>query len=138
LGGGVLTGKYTRGDASDSLRKRGNEQHGRTGEQAMTIARAVDAVADELGVSSAQVALAWVAAQGYGFIPIAGARKVAQIQDSMGFVNVTLEDSHLATLGEASAVSLGFPHDFLAADGVKDLVRTEGRGRIVGRRAGSR
>ncbi len=133
LGGGVLTGKYTRDDATDSLRKQGNERNGRTGEEALSIARAVDTVADELGVSSAQVALAWVEAQGYGFIPIAGARKVSQITDSMGYVNVKLEDSHLATLDEASKVSMGFPHDFLASDGVKDMVRTEARGRIVGR-----
>ncbi len=138
LGAGVLTGKYTRGGDNDSLRKTANEQRGRTSDEALSIARVVDAVADELGASSAQVALAWVAAQGYGFIPIAGARKVAQIRDSMGFVNLKLEDSHLAKLNEASAVPLGFPHDFLANDAVKDLVRTEGRGRIVGRRAGQR
>ena len=70
LGAGVLTGKYTRqGVDNDSLRKGGNDARGRTSEKSLAIARAVDAVADELGASSAQVAAAWVQAQGYRYIP---------------------------------------------------------------------
>ena len=100
---------------------------------ALAIARAVDRVADELGVSSAQVATAWVRAQGYGFIPIVGARKVEQIADTLGAVAVSLSAAQLAALDEVSRVSLGFPHDFLASSGVLDLVRSEVRGRIDGR-----
>ena len=37
------------------------------------------------------------------------------------------------TLDTASGIKLGFPHDFLASDGVKDLVRGEIRTRIDGR-----
>ena len=46
LGGGVLTGKYTRGggDEIDSLRSGSNEGRGRTSERSLDIARAVDAV----------------------------------------------------------------------------------------------
>ena len=136
LGAGVLTGKYTRAGASeDSLRQASNEQRGRTSERSLAIAREVDRVADELGVSSAQVATAWVAAQGYGFIPLVGARKVSQIQDTLGASGLTLADEHLQALDEVSRETLGFPHDFLAADPVKDLVRGEQRGRIVGRPA---
>lgn len=131
LGGGVLTGKYTRGDSDvDSLRKDGNEGRGRTSEPNLRIAREVDAVADEVGASSAQVATAWVQAQGYGCIPIAGARKVSQIEDTLGAVDVELEDEHLARLNEVSQVSLGFPHHFLESDGVMDMVRSEQRERI--------
>lgn len=134
LAAGVLTGKYTReATVSDSLRESANEMRGRTSEQSLAIAREVDAVADELGVTSAQVALAWVRAQGYRFIPIVGARKVSQITDSLGAVNVTLADEHLARLGEISRVELGFPHDFLQYDGVLDMVRGEIRARIDGR-----
>lgn len=134
LGAGVLTGKYTRkGAENDSLRKTGNEQRGRTSEESLAVARAVDAVADELGKTSAQVANAWVAAQGYSFIPIVGARKVSQIEDSMGSTQVKLSDAHLAQLDEVSKIELGFPHDFLAASGVRDLVRGEIRTRIDGR-----
>ena len=135
LGGGVLTGKYTRGETAqvDSLRKEGNQARGRTDERNLAIARTVDAVADELGVTSAQVATAWVLARGYRYIPIVGARKVAQIQDTLHAATVSLSAEQRQRLDEISRMSLGFPHDFLAADPVLDLVRSESRTRIVGR-----
>jgi aryl-alcohol dehydrogenase-like predicted oxidoreductase len=136
LGAGVLTGKYTRSDTTnDSLRKTGNAQRGRSSEAGLAIAREVDAVADELGVTSTRVALAWVRAQGYRFLPIVGARKVEQLEDSLGATEVRLSENHLRRLGEKSRIDLGFPHDFLASDGVRDLVRGELRGRLDERRA---
>jgi aryl-alcohol dehydrogenase-like predicted oxidoreductase len=131
LGAGVLTGKYTReGVSEDSLRRAGNEARGRTSERNLTIAKAVDQVADDLGVSSAQVAVAWVMAQGYRHIPIVGARKVSQIQDTIGAATVELSPDHLARLGSVSQVELGFPHDFLSSDGVQDMVKSETRTRL--------
>lgn len=134
LGGGVLTGKYTRGgaDADDSLRKQGNARRGRTSERNLAIARKVDEIADAMGATSAQVAVAWVHGHGYRTIPIVGARKVEQINDTMAGARLTLSDEHRAALDELSRPSLGFPHDFLAADPVRDLVRSESRGRIDG------
>lgn len=111
----------------------GNESRGRTNEKSLAIARAVDEVADELGVTSAKVATAWVQAQGYGMIPIVGARKVEQITDTIGAAEVKLTDAHLAKLDAVSKIELGFPHDFLKADQVLDLVRSEARTRIDGR-----
>ncbi|MEX1368085.1 MAG: aldo/keto reductase [Nannocystaceae bacterium] len=135
LGGGVLTGKYTRGDgkAADSRRVQGNENHGRTSEGNLAIARKVDEIADALGVSSAQVAVAWVHGRSYRFIPIVGARKVEQIVDTIGGAALQLPAEHVAALDELSRPSLGFPHDFLASDTVLDLVHSESRGRIDGR-----
>ncbi len=134
LAAGVLTGKYTRGgDAIDSLRATNNEQRGRTSEAALQIARTVDAVADELGVTSAQVATAWVSSQGYGYVPIVGARKVAQIEDTLRSTSVTLTDEHRQRLDAVSRVSLGFPHDFLRSDAIQDVVRGEVRQRILPR-----
>ena len=131
LGGGVLTGKYTRGGDNDSLRKGGNDARGRTAEEKLAIARAVDAVADEAGCSSAQVALAWLQGRGYHSIPIVGARKVAQIEDCAGAASVTLSDEALARLDAASAIELGFPHDFLREPHVLKTTYTKLHGRIV-------
>ena len=133
LAAGVLTGKYTRGGAIDSKRSQNNEARGRTSERALTIARTVDKIADEIGASSAQVATAWVRAQGYRYIPIVGARTVEQIEDTLGAATVELSAAHLATLDEVSRVPLGFPLAFLHSDAVKDLVRGEVRKRIDGR-----
>jgi aryl-alcohol dehydrogenase-like predicted oxidoreductase len=129
LAAGVLTGKHTRAGGGETLRKRTPSEY------ELTVARAVDAIADELGVTSTQVALAWVRAQGYGIIPIVGARKVEQITDSLGSVDVKLGEPHLEKLDAVSKVDLGFPHDFLRSDGVRDLVRGEIRTRIDGRAA---
>jgi aryl-alcohol dehydrogenase-like predicted oxidoreductase len=136
LGAGVLTGKYTRaGVENDSRRVQGNEARGRTGGRALEIARTVDAVADERGVTSAQVAVAWVAAQGYRYLPIVGARKVSQLEDSLGGASLKLGEGELERLAAASGIEPGFPHDFLSSDGVRDLVRGEIRPRIDGRAA---
>ncbi len=132
LGGGVLTGKYTRGDGEiDSKRDASNESRGRTSEKKLEIARTVDEVADELGASSAQVATAWVQQRGYGMIPIVGARKVSQIEDTLGAADVDLSPEQVAKLDAVSARDLGFPHQFLKSNAVRDLVRTEQRPRIL-------
>lgn len=135
LGGGVLTGKYTRGVEGDldSKRADGNAARGRTSERNLAIARTVDTIADELGASSAQVATAWVMQQSYRMIPIVGARKVSQITDTLGARNICLSKAQLASLDRVSRPSLGFPHDFLAQDRVADLVKSESRKRMVSR-----
>lgn len=132
LGGGVLTGKYSRGTGEvDSLRKDSNSSRGRTAEKNMAIAQTVDAVADELGKSSAQVATAWVASRGYGVIPIVGARKPSQIKDTLGAAGLSLSSEQLERLDAVSKPSMGFPGAFLEQDGVLDLLQSEQRGRLV-------
>lgn len=134
LAGGVLTGKYSReGVDVDSKRQASNEGRGRTSERALTIARLVDRTADELGATSAQVALAWLQAKGYAHIPIVGARKVSQLRDSLAAVQLELSPQQLAALDEASAIELGFPHDFLASANTQDMVKSESRTRLVER-----
>jgi len=134
LGGGVLTGKYTRGGDIDSKRAEGNANRGRTSERNLAIARAVDAVADDLGVSSAQVATAWSMHQ-HDTIPIVGARKVSQIEDTLKAAEVSLSAEHLATLDEVSRVALGFPHEFLESDGVLDVMYGSVRERVDAKKA---
>ena len=50
-------------------------------------------------------------------------------------MNVKLGPAHLTKLDEVSRIELGFPHDFLASDGVRDVLRGEIRARIDGRPA---
>lgn len=138
LAGGVLTGKYTRaGDTEiDSLRKGGNESSGRTSEQNIAIAKEVDRIADELGVTSAQVATAWILNQGDRFIPIVGARKVSQIQDTLGAATIQLGEDQLKSLDELSRYPMPFPQKFLAGKYTKNVIYGENvRDRIRQRRA---
>jgi hypothetical protein len=55
-------------------------------------------------------------------IPIIGAKTAAQLQDNLGCLEFRLTEPQLARLSEVSRIELGFPHDFLASDGVRDLV----------------
>lgn len=129
IGGGVLTGKYTRHpETKDTLRAQSNA--GRLTEFNLNIARTVDAVADELGRSSTQVALNWARQRTGTVIPIIGSRKVAQVVDSLGCLDFELEQEHLSRLDAVSAVALGFPHDFLRQDYIQDIVYGDLRARL--------
>jgi hypothetical protein len=55
-------------------------------------------------------------------VPLIGARNLAQLEDNLGALAVTLGPEHLARLDEASRIDLGFPHDFLAEPGIRDVV----------------
>jgi aryl-alcohol dehydrogenase-like predicted oxidoreductase len=114
LGGGVLTGKYTRGAAGvprDSKRAAGSEM--RLSERNLRIAREVDRVADDLGATPAQVAAAWVRQRGARIIPIVGVRTPEQLRDVLGSLAVDLPAEHLSRLDDASRIELGFPYSLL-------------------------
>lgn len=116
LGTGVLTGKYRRGESG-----RLNQWGANINERDQRVATEVQKVAEAIGCAPAQVALSWVRAQ-KGVIPILGARTLTQIQDNLGCLTITLAPEHLVRLDEASQIELGFPHDFLASDGIRDVV----------------
>ncbi len=59
------------------------------------------AVAATVGASVAQVAIAWVAAQGDDIIPLVGSRTRAQLTEALGSRSVTLTVEHLAALTRA-------------------------------------
>jgi aryl-alcohol dehydrogenase-like predicted oxidoreductase len=113
MGAGILTGKYTRPEILDSLRAEANA--GRLDARTLAIAREVDRIAAELGVTPAQVATAWVRQRGPGIIPITGVRTTGQMDDVLGAVGVSLGDEHSKSLADVSAIDHGFPYDLLAS-----------------------
>jgi aryl-alcohol dehydrogenase-like predicted oxidoreductase len=100
--------------------------------RAIAIAREVEAVARECGRSPAQIALAWLRHRPVPVIPIIGARRLEQVKDNRGNIEVKLDQPHLDRLEEVSRVELGFPHDFykkemvrtIAFGGMRDLIDT--------------
>ena len=92
---------------------------------------AVKAIADEVGRSMAQVALAWLRCRSVPVIPIVGARKLAQLKDNLASADVSFSARQLKTLDEASRIELGFPHEFYTRDMVRGLVYGGMRDRIV-------
>jgi len=82
-------------------------------------------IADEIGVTPAQIALNWCRQKNQVVIPIVGARSLSQIEDSLGCVNFKLSSEQITQLDEASKFDLGFPHDFLASENVKNILSGE-------------
>ena len=115
LEGGALTGKYL----DDTIEPRRYEG---VGPRANELAREVIAVADDLGASPAQVAIAWVRAQPWHTVPIVGARSGAQLRENLGALAVELTDEYVERLATAGGFSVGFPRDFLESDHVRGLI----------------
>ncbi len=119
LGGGVLTGKYNK-SSSNGEQGRLETQGGNISERNLAIAEVVTQVAEEIGHTPSQVALAWLRHQNGVIIPIVGARKLSQFQDNLACLDVSLSPEHLQRLNEVSQIELGFPHDFLQNDTIRD------------------
>ncbi|RZQ59612.1 aldo/keto reductase [Amycolatopsis suaedae] len=124
LGGGVLTGKYSRDDltttgSADSNRKSFNAGLGMVTERALTIADVVREIAGEVGSTPAQVALAWTLRNPAVTAPVIGARTPAQLVENLGALEIDLTTGQLARLDQVSAIDLGYPHDLLASDHIR-------------------
>ena len=106
LGRGFLTGAIT--SNADLSSDDGRRSWPRFQDDAisanMGIARAVGEVADQIGASPAQVALAWLLAQGGDVVPIPGARKVTHLTDNCAAVDVQLADIDVAFLSSSAPV----------------------------------
>jgi aryl-alcohol dehydrogenase-like predicted oxidoreductase len=103
LGHGVLSGKYTRPGATETLPPR---EH--------AVATVVQEVSDELGATPAQVAIAWTRSHHRAVHPILGASRAEQVAGNLGALDVVLPEDALKRLESATDFTLGFPGDFIA------------------------
>lgn len=132
LAGGVLSGKYKRGEGKEG--RFGSEMMSQwMPEQVRTerVVTALEKVAGETGRSLAQVALAWLRYREVPVIPIIGARRLSQLRDNLGSLSLELSSEQVAALDEASAIELGFPHDFYSKPMVQHLVHAGLRERLL-------
>jgi len=100
LGRGFLTGSISAHTkfASDDVRSV-NPRFTKVARSANeAIADGVRAVAARAGATPAQVALAWVLAQGEAVVPIPGATRVAHVDDNVQAANIALSASELDAL----------------------------------------
>lgn len=115
LGGGLLTGKY-RQSAEGRLKGFGGRLvHV---EQDTTLLDTVFGIAQELNAIPVQVAIAWLRYKAVrastSLIPILGSRTLAQLNDRLLALDITLSDEQVARLDEVSSISLGTPHEQIA------------------------
>ncbi len=109
LAGGLLTGKYRKGEAG-RLSRNSNSDY-RESETTRAIIDQLFMIAAELDATPGQVALAWVLSK--GAFPIVGARTIHHINDGLRAASIQLSPGHILQLDQLSAISLGYPHDLL-------------------------
>ncbi|AGL18598.1 aldo/keto reductase [Actinoplanes sp. N902-109] len=100
LGRGFLTGAITSPADfdDDDFRKDNPRFQGENFDRNLSIVDEVKAVAAEAGATTAQVALAWVLAQGDDIAPIPGTKRVSRLEENTGADAVTLTKEQLARL----------------------------------------
>ncbi|AMW10372.1 aldo/keto reductase [Streptomyces qaidamensis] len=67
----------------------------------LNLVEALRKIAEQKGVSVAQIAIAWVLARGEDIVPLVGARRRDRLTEALGALDVTLEPSDLAAIEEA-------------------------------------
>ncbi|MBP3963399.1 aldo/keto reductase [Paenibacillus lignilyticus] len=117
LGGGFLTGRYTREEpVSGRLTSKQGESSWaiRASQSNFAVLEAVVKAAKELERTPAQVALSWLLQRKGITSPIFGASTLEQFEDNMGAIGWTMPDSVWNKLDEVSALPSEYPNRFIA------------------------
>ena len=120
LGAGMLSGKYVGGKAPEDTRRAGWTAN-RLNDKNFAIVAEVQKVAEETGRTPSQVAISWIRKKAPCVIPILGARKLDQLKDNLSAADLILSPEQMKRLDTVSAITLGFPYDFLASDSIQAI-----------------
>lgn len=112
LGHGFLTGQIRSTDvfADDDWRKNNPRFTGENFRRNLRLADEVQAVAAEAGATAAQVALAWLLAQGDDIAPIPGTKRVERVEENTAADGIELTAGQLKTLSDLTPAA-GDHHD---------------------------
>jgi aryl-alcohol dehydrogenase-like predicted oxidoreductase len=102
LGRGFLTGQIKSPDdfPDDDFRKFHPRFQGENFAKNIALVREVEAMAREKGCTTAQLALAWVLAQGEDIVPIPGTKRVRYLDENIGALEVKLSEADLKRLDQ--------------------------------------
>jgi aryl-alcohol dehydrogenase-like predicted oxidoreductase len=100
LGRGFLTGKIRSTEQFDTTDFRATNPRftGENFQRNLSIADEVEAIADEVGATPAQVALAWLLAQGEDIAPIPGTKRVSRVEENTAADGVELTGEQIDKL----------------------------------------
>ena len=109
LSRGLISGHWTKDKSgTQDFRQMTPRFQGANLDANLALVEPLRVVAADLGASVAQVAIAWVAAQGRDIVPLVGARRRDRLTEALGALDVKLTPAHLAALAKA------FPPDAAA------------------------
>ena len=110
LAGGFLSGKYSREQQGEDGARRVNFDFPPVDkEKAYDILDVLKPIADEKGVSVAQIAIAWLLHQKSVTTVIIGAKKMHQLEDNLNAVDVELSSEDLQKIDEVSKLAPEYP-----------------------------
>jgi aryl-alcohol dehydrogenase-like predicted oxidoreductase len=112
LGHGFLTGQLrTPEDIPDGDWRKTNPRFtGENFQRNLAIVDQVQAIATQVGATPAQIALAWLLAQGQDIAPIPGTRRVARVEENTAADGIELSDDQLKQLDNLTPAA-GERHD---------------------------
>jgi aryl-alcohol dehydrogenase-like predicted oxidoreductase len=108
LGRGFLTGAIRSPEdlAEDDWRRHNPRFQGENFQRNLELVTAIETLAQRKGVSAAQLALAWVLAQGNDIVPIPGTTKPERVEQYVAALDVELTDDELARLNDIAPVGV--------------------------------
>ena len=110
LAGGFLSGKFSREGSSEPGARRASFKFPPLDEdKGFDIIETMRPIAAAHGASIAQIALAWLLHQEAVTSVIIGAKRIDQLEDNLGSVEITLGDDELEQLDEVSAIPVQYP-----------------------------
>lgn len=121
LGRGFLTGRFERIEdlPEDDWRRRNPRFQGENFERNRELVRRIEAIAEEKDVTAAQLAIAWILAQGDDIVPIPGTKHRSYLEENVGAVEVQLGTSDLERIDEVApkgaAAGLRYPEESMKA-----------------------
>jgi aryl-alcohol dehydrogenase-like predicted oxidoreductase len=103
LSRGLISGHWSkdRPAAAQDFRRNSPRFQGENLDRNLELVDSLRAIAGDLRATPAQVAIAWVAAQGNDIVPLIGARRRERLTEALGALDVKLTNAHLAALAKA-------------------------------------
>ncbi|TAA42782.1 aldo/keto reductase [Pseudoxanthomonas winnipegensis] len=121
LGRGFLSGAIKRPEDfdADDFRRHNPRFQGENFARNLALVDKVRALAEAKGVTASQLALAWVLAQGEDLVPIPGTRRIANLEENLGAIDLVLDAADLAAIDAVfpvgAAAGTRYPEQSMAA-----------------------
>lgn len=103
LSRGLISGHFTadRQLAANDFRAMSPRFQGENLQHNLALVEALRKIAEQKGVSVAQIAIAWVLSRGEDIVPLVGARRRDRLAEALGALDVTLDQDDLAAIEQA-------------------------------------